>query len=487
MSSGVDRDTVISWSEQAQTTLQEAKKMCTRAQALLQSTTYQLVTQLPERLQFVTFMVDAVKQQHELLTSIVESQSRIRKESVSQFNVQVERDLTPALAELDDILAQLAKTKVPSYLINNVVHELEVHIDTLVEDRNLCDFISMDDIKLLTTNIEIYKANCTKLHGLLEKTMNESVMEPYQIIASKKYHNIMKQYKELMPVQLGMNLAPDVSPYKLNNLINTILKENSSLEHELVPMLEMMTNHYDQCVQGTLFFNTKNPKDPLGDVNFEVLRNDALELPDVLKELNTVYDIIVNNEVRTKKLLSSEFSRIDSLISMIKDLLEFYTDYKATHLSKYMILVLSCDEIFSKCSIPMNSNQTPLEAYIETITLLLYHYTQFLSIYKSEYLTELFYEQYTYPRKYLAKLTDFLNNDMFHLQQEEYERRKNWLARCGEFIPNEFKLPGELNQPSIIQVVTEGLDDVQKDYNDGKFNESAEEINLSDLIKTMKL
>ena len=76
---------------------------------------------------------------------------------------------------------------------------------------------------------------------------------------------------------------------------------------------------------------------------------------------------------------------------------------------------------------------------------------------------------------------------MSHLQQEEYERRRNWLARYGEFIPTEFKLPGELNQPSIIQVVTEGLDDVQKDYNDGKFNETAEEINLSDLIKTMKL
>ena len=487
MSSGVDRDTVISWSEQAQNTLQEAKKMCTRAQELLQSTTYQLATQLPERLQFVTFMVDALKQQHELLISIIESQSRIRRESASQFNVQVERDLTPALAELDGILAQLAKTKVPSYLINNAVHELEAHIDSMVEDRSLCDFISMDDIKLLTTNIEIYKVNSMKLHGLLEETMKESVMEPYQTIALKKYHSIMKQYKELMPVPLGRNLTLDVSPYKLNNLINTILKENLSLEHELVPMLEMMTNHYDQCVQGTLFFNTKNPNDPQNDVNFEVLRNDALELPDVLKELRTVYDIILNNEMRAKKLLSSEFSRIDSLISMIKELLEFYTDYKTTHLSKYMILVLSCDELFGKCSIAMSPNQTPLEAYIETINLLLYHYTQFLSIYKSEYLTELYYEQYTYPRKYLAKLTKFLNNDMSHLQQEEYERRRNWLARYGEFIPTEFKLPGELNQPSIIQVVTEGLDDVQKDYNDGKFNETAEEINLSDLIKTMKL
>lgn len=487
MSSSIDKDTVISWSEQAQVTLQEAERMCTQAQTLLQSTTYQLVTELPEKLQFVTFMVDALKQQHELLTSIVESQSRLRKESVNQFNVQVERDLTPALAQLDSILAQLAKTKVPSYLINNIVHEQEAHIDSLVEDRNLCDFISLDDIKLLTTNIEIYKTNCTKLHGLLEKSMNENVLEPYKIIASKKYHNIMKQYKELMPMQLGINLAPDVSPYKLNNLINTILKENSSLENELVPMLEMMTNHYDQCVQGTLFFNTKSPKDTRVDVNFEVLRNDALELPDVLKELKTVYDIILNNEMRASKIFSSEVSRIDSLISTIKDLLEFYIDYKATNLSKYMILVLSCEELFGKCSIDTKPNQTPLQAYIETINLLVYHYTQFLSVYKSEYLTELFYEKYTYPRRYLSTLTNFLNNDMFHLQQEEYERRRNWLAKYGNFIPTEFRLPGEVDQPAIIQVVTEGLDDVQKDYNDGRFNESAEETNLLDLIKTMKL
>lgn len=485
MSLAVDRDKVALWSEQAQATLQEAQKICTKAQLLLQSTTYQLVTKLPEKLQFATFMVDAVKQQHSILTSIVDSQQQTRKEEADRFMVAVESDLTPAMGELDDILAQLTKTKVPNYLIRQTVHDEERHIDAMVEDRTLCDFISMDSIILLRKNIDIYKANSTKIHGLLDKSLQENVITPYQDKAVRLYHSIIKHHKELMPVQLGVD--PDSSPYKLNNMINTILKENGSLEHELVPILEMLTNHYDQCVQGTLMFNAKDSTQIHEDVNFEVLQNDALELPDVLKELNTVYDIIVNNDKRAKKLVHTEYARIDSLVAMVKDLLEFYISFKATDLSKYMFLVLSCDEILSKCSIATTSNQTPLEAYVETVNLLAYHYKQFLTIYKTQYLSELYYEQYTYPQKYLSKLTEFLNNEMFNMQQEEYERRKVWLSNYGSFIPTDFKLPGELNQPAVVQVVTEGLDDVQKNFKEGKFSGSAEEINLSDLIKTMKI
>lgn len=485
MSGGIDKDTVTLWSEQAQTTLQDAQNTCTKAQTLLQSTTYRLVTQLPDKLQFATFMMDALKQQHEILTAIVESlKNKVREDTVKQFKIQVERDLTPAMRELDKIVLQLKDTKVPNYLINGAIDENDRNIDALVEDRTLCDFISTDAIGLLKANIDIYKSNCTKIHVQLEQTLQEDVLGPYNNSIVKTYHKITKHYEELTPVQLDVKLAPTSSPFKSHNLINTILKENASLENELVPILEMLTNHYDQCVQGTLFFNTKSTTD--ADVNFEVLQNDALELPDVLKELNTMYDIIINNEKRAKKLVHTEFSRINSLVAMIRSQLKYFRSYKAAGLTKFMLLTLSTQKVLYTCSIPTSPNQDPIVAYTQTINQLAYHYVQFLSVYKSKYLSELFYEKYTYPREYLFRLTDFLNNELLKLQQEETERRKQWLAKYGDFIPTEFKLPGKLSQPAVVHVVTEGLEEVQKELHDGEFHESAEEANLSNLIKTIK-
>lgn len=71
------------------------------------------------------------------------------------------------------------------------------------------------------------------------------------------------------------------------------------------------------------------------------------------------------------------------------------------------------------------------------------------------------------------------------MQLEESNHRKAWLAKYGEFIPREFKLPGEDEMPTVMQVITEGLEHIQKGDEVEKFNDG-EEKNLLDLIRSFR-
>lgn len=81
-----------------------------------------------------------------------------------------------------------------------------------------------------------------------------------------------------------------------NSFMGTILQENQALENELVSILEMQTNHFDQCMKAVELVSSGNGC----DMNLDVLKNDAQELPEVFKELTTIYDIILRNEERSK-------------------------------------------------------------------------------------------------------------------------------------------------------------------------------------------
>ena len=131
------------------------------------------------------------------------------------------------------------------------------------------------------------------------------------------------------------------------------------------------------------------------------------------------------------------------------------------------------------------ADSSPCEIYSETIEQLVYHYSQFIDIFETKYLTELHHEEFIYPRKFLKRIDGFLNEELYRMQLEETNRRRSWLAKYGEFIPREFKLPGEDEMPTVVQVITEGLERIQKQDGIEKFNDGAEK-QLLDLIRSLK-
>ncbi|CUM66138.1 uncharacterized protein PRCAT00003795001 [Priceomyces carsonii] len=468
----MDEGIVTLWLDLASHTLQKAQKICTLAQKLLQVTSQKLSIQLPDQLEYADYIAESLKRQQQIVHTVVESlQSRVENMN-RHWNEQRTKLLEPAIKELDSILAQLQKTKVPSYLVEGESSE---------EERDLRGFISLDAIDLLKENIRIYQSNCRGVMTLILEQLQENIIENY-LVSTKRYNKLLKQYNEVVPVYLNVKHKTSTSPFEITNLINSILKENVSLEHELVSILKMLTNHYDQCSQGVQLF--KQGKS--AEIDLKVLETDSLELPDVLKELTTVYDIIVNNEARAQKFLQSTATSMESSISMIKVQLAQYRSFKSIHVFRFLILFSRGQEILNNCSLTDGTNSSAIEIYSNTIRQLVYHYTQFFQVYKTKYLAELHHEQYIYPRKFFKRLTDFLNHDLQTLQQEEAERRRKWLSKYGDFIPKEFKLPGEYNQPAISQVITEGLDDIQKLFKDGTFAEDANERKLIELMMAMK-
>lgn len=478
MASPVKREKVQEWADQALSTLEKARALCTEAQSLLHITAYLLITQLPEKLKFSKFLVDALTQQHKVIKKMIDSTKKKVEIDIDSFNNKLNDELKPSLNQLDNIILQLQYTKIPSFLI-----EESLQNEAFAGHSTLSEFISVDAISLLKNNIAIYESNGQKLLQLTNSSLNDEVLIYYDHVILKEYNKAVKGYENIETMQLGTQALALNPFFESNESMKTLIKENTSLENELVAILEMLTKHYDQCLQG-LSLLEGNPDEV--QVNFDVLQVDALELPDVLKELTTIYNVILENESRGKHVIQSSLPQIDSVIATCQDLLQSFRLFKNNNLAKVMILSLAVDDKLLKCSIDDDSNRHPIEVYTETINQLTYHYSQFLEVYKSKYLNELHYEKYVYPRKFLKKLTLFLNEELHQMQKEETERRKKWLSLYGDFIPKEFKLPGEVNQPAIVQVITEGLEEIDKESINESPSDTDEELKLLKLISSNK-
>lgn len=446
-------DEVRKWSDEAFHTLEKAKQLSSLAQAVLESTGHILTEQLPKRLQLAETLISSVKNQQANVTALVEHlRSKVQDGMIGAYSRAVEKLLVPALAGLDKALEQLSATTVPLYLINDTGDKISSY--------KLSDFVSHDVIEKLKGNISIYQSNCDKTKDLLESQLNNLLETAHK--NNSRFSRCSKIYEsEVSSVQMIMRLALSTAslPRSNSNIVRTIMKENASLEQELVSLLEMLTNHYDQCVLALSLLKDSNGN----QMDFDVLRNDTLELPSVLKEFSSIHDIIMNNESRAAKFVDQKLPYIDSVINQCEELITSYTRFKNEDIVRFVLLLLKCEEVFRSNSVEVKSvsGKHTVEIYCDVVNQLSFHYNHFHAIYQLKYLTELHYEQFVYPRKFLKLLNDFLNQNLLQLEEEERQRRHHWLQSYGNFIPKDFVLPGEYNQPSVVQVVSEGLDDIQ--------------------------
>lgn len=392
--------------------------------------------------------MDLAKDQHANISALVEHlRSKTTEGTINAYNSAVQTQLDPAVQSMDSVLARLALVNVPGFLIS-----------TDAKVANLGDFISADDIRLLKANIAIYKENCSKAHRLLKTKLDE--LSLLHLANSAQFTRLSKTYDSLIvAIELLLRSAATSKnpPRDLSNLVKTILRENASLEQELVSLLQMLTNHYDQCL---LALSLTEKGGPVSDVNFDVLHQDTMELQVVLKEFGAIHDIVMNNEARAAKFVADRLPTVEEFMLQTDQLIESYRTFKTHNITTFVLLLLRCEHIFRLCSVPdpLDRSVLPIDTYTAVVSQLYHHYTQFEAIFKSQYLRELHYEKYEYPRKFLEALHDFLNGPLLQLEDEERARRRAWLAQYGNFIPRELQLPGEENQPRLLQVISEGLD-----------------------------
>lgn len=485
MTTRITKQDLTIWKDDALNTLEQAQRLCTDAQSLLEVTAFTISKLLPRKLECIHLANDELKNQNQKLFIIIDELKReVYEGIIKAHNKELDDILEPSLSELDSILSELKTTAVPSNLVvsSNTNEELNPESDS--KFKNLIEFISYDAIDILIKNIQIYRRNTTKIKKALNFRFEKEIGELHQL-RFKKLNKITLSYNEMLSIELDLKQVSVSSPFNDNNQLITILKENSSLENELGSILEMITNHYDQCSKALLLYDSASTRDE----DLQILCEDTKELPEVLKELNAIHEIITNNENRTHKYLQSKFNMIDKLSALIHDQLNLNRNLRSKILPGFIVFCQQCKDRLCDSSIKsLNEEEKPdpIKVYSDTLRDLIFHYRQFISIYKSKYLQEYHREKYIYPKKYLKKLSDFLRNELEALQEEENNRRGEWLAKYGEFIPREFKLPGQTDQPAVVQVVTEGLDDIQGSYNDGKFSENIEEVELLRFIDNIK-
>lgn len=465
----MSREELARWTDDAFRTLERAKVLSSHAQAVLESTAHILTHALPQKLDVVAEKTRAADAVHQKVALAVLGLRASHDASTARFR-QLDRELDPALAALDASLAALDAVHVPRFLVREATKEGQLV---------LRDFVSSDDIAVLRNNIAVYRENCGRAHALLQEHVDALQREAHAVAV--RHARMAKLYNaQVVLVEMLMRFAAAaLAPKDPANMVDTILRENAALEQALVSLLEMLTNHYDQCVRGQQWLQGADT----GDVDLDVLRNDTRELASVLDEVGAIRNIIANNEARAAKFVALKTPHIESVIEQCDAILALYQHVRDASVTRVVLLMLRCEEVFRHCSIPGHDpklQKHPLLVYAEVVALLSYHYTQFRKVFETRYLTELHYEQFVYPRKFLKVLDDYLNGRLFQFEEAERERRRDWLHKYGDFLPKELYLPGEAHQPKVVQVVSDGLEDIELPATHDN------EMRLLELIKTLR-
>lgn len=471
---------VLAWKADAKRTLERGQQLSSWANDNLQQAAFVLNKQLLELIKDASTQLEAAKTRKTHLLSQVDNVRRTISEYINTYNLSIQNKLKPELLRLELVLKSLETIEVPSFLIPS--EKGTVH--------HLSDFVSWLELDLLRENIDIHQENIAKVFAILLKEVAD-LKKDFASGSSKHSHTVKLYDSKVAEVKVLMNEATSKTPPKnRSNIIHTILKENKSLENELASVLKMLTNHYDQCCLAVEWNSTADEE------SLRVLQEDSMELPSVLKEVEAIHDIIENNCARAEQFVQQRIPSVNQVLNECEEWIEWCITFENERIVHALLLFISCKSITLNSSLDLeddhnnggNENEhksfmrnSPIEEYAGVLEQLCRHYEQFKSVYQTHYLTELHHEQFVYPRQFLKQLDNYLNVQLRKLDDEERERRRAWLQKYGEYIPRLFYLPGEHEQPQVVQVLSEGLDEVESE------SSQESEAQLLELIKRFRV
>ena len=453
----ITRDQVLQWVSEASSTLTKAQEVCQVAQNYLQETEYELHNRL----------ATAIDTSHDMVLALQE-QSKVMEQIVKVVNLQkIDDDGTESkIANLQQQLARLKRnvsvlesTDVPKYLLRK--NPANVSGDKEDGNKTLKDFISLTSIELLEDNAQTYVKNNSAIRKWRTEVITDIIGRAN--LYKKQASRLAMQYEDEATgiiVETSVGIRTEGSAFALRSLAETIDKENKSLETELVALLELLTNHYDQCNRALGLPWSNEEALAVHHEGLQVLEGDARDLPGVYKEVCTVQEIIENNRNRATKYLSSKLPPFEKIVNGSRNLLDTIRDFKCKIVPQLFATIAKTNEILQNYVLNGESISSgdPLESYILAINELCDHYERFSHIYAENYLAELRYRVNDYPQNFIAKISDFLNGELDEYRRKETQRRAQWVKQYGEYIPNEFILPDEV--PSVVQVIT-NIDDIE--------------------------
>lgn len=457
-------DPLDSWTEEAFIFLGKARKLSSLAQAVLESTSHILNNQLPKAALSADAQFEQLRNLNANVTALLEHlRVRVSDHIIANYRVREKRELEPCAEKLDEVLKRLSEIEVPQILLN----------DHSASNPRLSDFVSTVDIENLKNSIKTYKNNRKLLNELIQNELDSLIREHLKVASClSKTQRILEG--SVIPLQMIFRIAASSTrTHENSRLVDTVKKENGALELELASLLEMLTNHYDQCVMAQNLIKTGRTD----ELNLDVLREDLEELHSVLREFHSIHDLILKNEERVAKFANQYLPGAEDVIRLSTEIHNSLSEFKSNRLTRFVLLLLRCEEEFRKTPFDGESSTDAVSTYVEIAGDLTYHLEQFHRTFQSQYLIELHHEMFVYPRRFLERLDDFLNRELVEVEENEKSRRHTWISKYGDFIPKELRLPGEHSQPSVVQVISEGLEEVN--------SESAEmdEAQLLELIK----
>ncbi|OBA20695.1 hypothetical protein METBIDRAFT_12655 [Metschnikowia bicuspidata var. bicuspidata NRRL YB-4993] len=451
---------VAGWTAEAFRTLETARQISALAHASLGASSDTLTGEMPAKIAEAVAAFEKLLRQHALLVQIAKNVQADVLRCTDGHDKKVSGILQPALRDLDAVLATLHGISVPLFLVKTAASDRQTA-------HRLDDFVALADIGSLKTNIDIYLSNCAKVGCLLQKQV--SGLLDNLGLKTADFKQLAAAYDaQVLPVKPLVKYASAEVPLNKGpeTLVATILKENSALGLELSALLEMLTKHYDQCTLASSCVDGARDE----PVDLDVLRGDTLELPSVLAEIRAIYDIILHNGRRAAAFSAQKIPPLAAFCDRCRVFLAACSDFQDNDVTELLLVLVHSQTVYSRSSLPaapaesagkLPSKESPVEGYAHMVRALGDHYHHFCSVYQLQYLSELHYEKFVYPRKYFKLLDEYLNGQLLRFENEERDRRREWLRRYGDFIPADFYLPGEADQPHVTQVASEGLDHLE--------------------------
>lgn len=447
------QEEVAQWTAQARQTLEEAQKISAQAHTSLNSTTDILTTELPAQITAAEKKFDKALKSHALIVLLSKHVQESVDSVINGHEKRVTTILHPALRDLDTVLATLETVDVPLFLVKKSEKSAKLHYC-------LADFVATEEINNLRENVQIHLKNCAKMSSLLEKKLAQTLLRiPELLVQFSRLSALYEtQILALKPILKYVSVEAPLNTNKApQDLVGTVLKENNALSLELASLLHMLTNHYDQCMLASNLT-------PETGTDLEVLRADTLELPAVLKEVHAIHDIIMHNGKRASAFATQKLDAVGLVYEKCDLFNNECREFEINDATRLLLLLVQGQAVYKTSSLNEKEAKPgafPAETYASTLTALADHYRQFCSVYQAQYLSELHYEKFVYPRKFVKVLDESLNRDLLPFEDEEIERRREWLRKYGDFIPADFHLPGESGLPRLVQVISEGLEDLE--------------------------
>lgn len=350
----------------------------------------------------------------------------------------------------------LADTVVPAYLLKDPINTTSEDTDDLTKQKTLKDFISHDSVELLEDNANTYVTNARAILGLTDQVKQDVIgrAELYRKQAGRFALQYQNESTGII-VETSVGVRTEGTAFSSRSVAATIDKENSALESELVGLLELLTNHFNQCNQALSLPWSKPEAMAAHQEDLQVLESDTRDLVGVYKELNTIKEIISNNRNRASKYVASKLPSFERIIGGSRNLLDTIRDFKCKTVPHLFAILAELTSLLQTYVINGDTitSGDPLQSYILAIDELCGHYERFAHVFGEVYLAELRQRMDEFPRKFTARITSFLNHDLDELRMKESQRRAEWVKQYGGYIPRQFILPEEV--PSVIQVVTD--------------------------------